>query len=203
MLDITKVKQELIPHLIEKQWGFVDNLLSEEMAHEILQHLDELQIQEQFHKSRIGAPGHLQTISSIRGDHIYWLDESKDDEFTSRVFSVLKGLQELFKEELLISLKSIETHFAIYPEGHGYDVHYDRQGQSNSRELTFVFYLNKSWSKLDGGEIVLYDHEGSEIESVSPNFNRLIVFKSESFPHKVNKALRPRKSLTGWFRSTL
>lgn len=203
MLDIPKVKQELIPHLIEKQWGFVDNFLSEESAHQILEHLEELQRQEQFHKSRIGTPGQLQTISSIRGDHIYWLDESRNDENTNHVFSVLKDLQEIFKEELLISLKEIEAHFAIYPEGQGYDVHYDRQGHSNTRELTFVFYLNKSWSKLDGGEIILYDHQGTEIVSVSPYFNRLIVFKSERFPHKVNKALRNRKSLTGWFRSSL
>lgn len=220
MLDKSKVKKEVILPLIADSWCVVDNLLPLSFAESILKHLNIRNDQEAFQSARIGSAGHLQTNSTLRGDKTLWLDESllsrdsgelNDEQKTE--FEILKTLtkfRDIFKEELLMSLTQIDVHYAIYPPGHGYKTHYDRKGHNNTRELTFILYLNQNWEKIDGGELVLFDkntsedtdeNKGSVFQIVEPYFNRMVFFKSQMFPHQVKPSTKHRKSLTGWFKS--
>lgn len=202
MAENLKVKEEVIHELVTHSWVQIPDFLPHDFAEEILKYLLTLESHKSLRPAGIGS-SNVQMNSSIRGDHIYWLDESKDSAFENELLTNLEELKNCLKQELRMSLKKTEAHFAAYPSGYGYDTHFDRLNNNNSREITFIFYLNKDWSRLDGGELVLYSPNDAKLEiaTVSPSFNTLVLFNSRLFPHKVNSSSKIRRSLTGWFKS--
>jgi SM-20-related protein len=101
---------------------------------------------------------------------------------------------------LYLGLDGFESHFAHYPPGAFYRKHVDAFKDSGNRVLSLVVYLNPDWSPVDGGQLVLYDHAGSELGRFPPTMGTVAVFFSERFPHEVLTTTRDRYSIAGWFR---
>ena len=152
-----------------------------------------------FHAAHIGRGGAKQQRGSIRGDVIRWLDEGNDTD--QAYLAWMENLRLKLNEALYLGLFDYECHYAIYGAGTGYAKHSDVLNGKKNRVLTTVLYLNENWQSSDGGELVLFEPDGTEVlATVAPKFGTMIIFLSESFPHEVLISHSTRRSLTGWFR---
>ncbi|MDU0354059.1 2OG-Fe(II) oxygenase [Paraglaciecola aquimarina] len=152
-----------------------------------------------FKTAGIGRQNNQQINGKIRTDSTLWLEGSSDCQ--QRYLDLMEQLRIGLNRRLFLGLFDFECHYSHYKKGDFYKTHLDAfKGQSN-RILSTVFYLNHQWQANDGGELVLYSAEQhSELEVVTPTFNRCILFLSERFPHEVQVSNRDRLSIAGWFR---
>src|SRR5690606_27096523 len=105
--------------------------------------------------------------------------------------------------DFFLGLHRAEFHFARYDSGNGYARHMDQHRGQPHRRITLILYLTPGWREGDGGELCIYEPEAPDRERqrVEPRQGRLVLFRSELFPHAVLPARKPRWSLTGWFRN--
>jgi len=157
-----------------------------------------------FRHARVGKGTSLQLREEIRNDHILWLDPENPTAIQKPYFQELETLRACINSNLFLGLFEYEGHFALYPPGASYKMHYDRFIGAHHRVVTAILYLNLDWRTEDGGCLKIY--EGTEPSTlplpmeVLPLGGRLVTFISEQFPHEVLPASRDRLSLTGWFR---
>jgi SM-20-related protein len=144
----------------------------------------------------------------LRGDIIYWLNESETSTAQQAYFSQMEVLRLNLNRHLYLGLFGLESHLALYPTGAGYKKHIDRfKGDSNNqpvRQISCILYLNEDWLDESGGHLRLYlntnNHSGNESKiDIAPIGGRLVIFLSDTFYHEVLPANRDRASLTGWF----
>jgi 2OG-Fe(II) oxygenase superfamily len=71
--------------------------------------------------------------------------------------------------------------YHVIPPGGKFDVHADRNTDHFSgleRRLAMLVYLNKSWDPQYGGQLELWNHDGTQQEKViEPIFNRTVIFE--------------------------
>jgi SM-20-related protein len=154
----------------------------------------------EFKQAGIGRQNDLQLNTQIRSDQTRWLNQSSEPEQAYLI--IMEQLRHQLNERLFLGLKDYESHFAHYAIGSQYHQHLDAfQGQSN-RIVTSVFYLNPDWTDNDGGQLVVFNPENQQQETlrILPSFGTLVLFLSERFPHEVLIAQRERYSISGWFR---
>ncbi|MEN7548358.1 2OG-Fe(II) oxygenase [Rapidithrix thailandica] len=157
-------------------------------------------------KAGIGKDGEHHVNKQVRGDLIQWIDSSVDMKELLPVQEKLKALRERLNRECFLSLKEVEMHFAMYPEGTFYKRHKDQFKQDDHRKITFICYLNPYWEAMYGGALQLYlpQKDGTEQTiQVLPEAGKLICFRSDLLEHEVLPTNRQRYSLTGWFLDQL
>ncbi|MDZ7757123.1 2OG-Fe(II) oxygenase [Rhodohalobacter sp.] len=181
--------------LAEDDFVVVDDFLSDEQFSLIMKFFKQAEENDHLKKAGIGTSGEFQIESSVRGDFIYWLDESRDTQLAA-FFEIVNDLISKLKRFCFLSLSGSEFHIAKYPEGSHYDRHLDQFNERSNRQITVLIYLNENWKKGDGGELVIYK-EDQEIV-VEPIAKRLLLFKSDLIEHEVLRTDVPRYSLTGW-----
>lgn len=190
--------------LVEQGYWVMDDALSKTLLSQLLNYFNQLQ-DDEFKAAGIGRQTDFQVQQTIRSDKIHWIQPSVD--ITAEFLGWMDSLRVGINRRLFMGLFDYESHFAHYPVGAFYKKHLDafrgkcQQGQSN-RVLSTVLYLNDTWRPSDGGELLLYaeDDDNKVIETILPEYGRLIIFLSEKFPHEVLPAKRERKSIAGWFR---
>jgi SM-20-related protein len=163
--------------------------------------------------------GRSQSIIStkVRGDSIYWLNESEASPAQQSYFDEMEILRNGLNRHLYLGLDELESHLAHYPIGAGYKKHIDRfrlhdNAYLPQRQISCILYLNKDWLLEEGGYLRLYLNEetlddgnvtaASELD-IAPIAGRLVMFLSDTFYHEVLPASRNRMSLTGWFLNRL
>ncbi|ATX81304.1 SM-20-related protein [Mariprofundus ferrinatatus] len=157
-----------------------------------------------FRHARVGRGASMQLRPEIRNDRVLWLDSEKPGAALLPYFLDLETLRKEINRNLYMGLFEFEGHFALYPPGASYDIHFDRFIGTMERVVTCILYLNDNWQPDEGGALKVY--EGTEPSNlplpmeVIPQGGRLVTFISELFPHEVLPARRDRLSLTGWFR---
>lgn len=189
---------DIIEQLAHTGYIVLDNPLPCELTMQLLTRCQE-DGQSQFLPAHVGRGAEKKQISSIRGDVICWLDESHpvDQAYLNWMEALRSGLN----AALYLGLFDFECHYAIYHSGAGYAKHSDVLAGKRNRILSTVLYLNEHWQADDGGELVLFGHEGNDvISTVRPEFGTMIIFLSESFPHEVLPSNKTRRSIAGWFR---
>lgn len=135
----------------------------------------------------------------VRGDWIYW--PAPDESSTSALLDWIERLRLALNRRLFLGLFDYECHFACYPVGSFYRRHFDAFRGDTNRVVSMVLYLNPGWTRVEGGELVIYRGDGAApLARVAPLYGTLVVFLSEEFPHEVLPATRPRYSLAGWYR---
>lgn len=135
-------------------------------------------------------------VSGIRGDSTCWVEESDPDlEFLQNKFFLIR---QAINETLFLNLADQEFHFAHYEEGAFYRRHLDSFQTDNRRVVSLVVYLNDAWEAGWGGELRTHLNP---VRDILPAPNRAVFFLSAEVPHEVLATTKPRKSLTGWFRS--
>jgi SM-20-related protein len=173
-----------------------------EFCQSLAQECQKLSQEGQLQKASIGHGSSKTLNNEIRGDFTHWLDEKSASSVQQNFLAGLDTLRVELNRSFFLGLKRVESHFALYPPQAGYDKHIDNHRGLNHRKITFVLYLNENWQKGHGGELSLYnpDKDSEVIAQVEPRLGTLILFRSEIFPHQVEKSTTPRMSLTGWFR---
>ncbi|PKG58552.1 2OG-Fe(II) oxygenase [Shewanella sp. Choline-02u-19] len=158
-----------------------------------------------FKRAGIGRSVDHKINDFVRTDAISWINN--DSEAGTAWLDWTQALQVFLNRRLFLGLFSFESHFAHYAEGDFYKKHKDAFIGEGNRILSVVVYLNQSWSKDDGGELVIYQNQQStsaiiddHTVRVTPGFGTVVVFLSEEFPHEVLAAKRDRFSIAGWFR---
>jgi SM-20-related protein len=156
-----------------------------------------------FVAAQIGKGSLRRRDESIRGDLTKWLDPKNPPQELKSTFEFLDELLIKLNRELFLGLKEYEAHLAKYPKGAFYKKHIDRFEKDSSRVFTYIFYLHEKWTEEDGGELVLYNKEGSILEKILPLPGSLMCFISEDFPHEVLVSHNERRSLTGWMHTKI
>ena len=191
--------------LVSNGYLILDHALPELLLQGLLKYFNELQA-DQFKSAGIGRRSDFQLQDEIRSDKIHWI--TANTEATAEFLQCMESVRLGINRRLFMGVSDYESHFAHYPVGAFYKKHVDAfrthkiSPQTNSnRVLSTVLYLNETWQRDNGGELVLYAEDGEQVlEKVLPEFGRLVIFLSEKFPHEVLPANRERKSIAGWFR---
>lgn len=182
-----------------EQCGYVvlPNALPEEIAQALVT-LSQITTHDDFQPADVGRGSEQSRNQFVRRDQIHWLEPNEPH---ARLWlDWAQALKNFLNRRLFLGLFSFESHLAHYPPGAFYKKHYDAfRGQSN-RVLSVVTYLNRGWEPDQGGELVIYGADDSELQKVTPAFGTLVIFLSEEFPHEVLPAVRDRYSVAGWFR---
>lgn len=185
-------------HLEHSGYIVLDNALPDQLLTQLFKRCQDTD-QARFQAAHIGRGINKKQINSIRGDMINWLEET--DNTDQLYLAWMKELRAGLNAALYLGLFDFECHYAIYGAGAGYAKHSDVLKGKNNRVLSTVLYLNKDWQDEDGGELVLFESAGTDIiATIKPTFGTMILFLSDSFPHKVRTSHKTRRSIAGWFR---
>jgi SM-20-related protein len=170
---------------------------------------DVLRAESHFRDAQIGKGEKTQIDRRIRSDQILWLDEAQPNPVFKLTLKGLKQLQTRLSESLRCSFSESEFHLTKYPPGAGYSAHVDqsphvRPGQTQ-RYLSLVMYLNPEWSADWGGHLLIYEDSQKNPQPklthrIKPEWNRTVLFLSQTVLHEVETSSRERLSLTGWLR---
>lgn len=180
--------------LSSKDYVIIDHFLRDELYAEIRSFF--LDMLPKFNEAGIGADTEKQINSKIRGDFTYWLDRERDSHLKT-YWGLVDETMQMFNRYCYLSLSGYEFHLAHYPSGGHYDKHLDQFERRNNRMISVVIYLNEGWQRGDGGELEIFEKDGSSF-LVDPLAARCVMFKSAEVPHAVLKAHKSRFSLTGW-----
>lgn len=179
-------------------WSVQPGALPAALVSQLGQHCRTLWHSDALTPAAIGRGGDQAVVPEIRGDYTRWLDECPASDASRQYLQIMDELRHSLNRSLFLGLDSLETHFALYPPGAGYNKHLDRFQDSPLRTVSVVAYLNESWQPGDGGELRL--HLGQATIDVPPRAGTLVVFLSARILHEVLAANRERASLVGWFR---
>jgi len=155
----------------------------------------------EMHKAKTGI-SKLEN-STLRGDFIHWIETSTACEAEMAYLYTMTELQQAINQAFFLGLFELESHFAIYPPGAGYQKHLDQFIGKEERKVSCILYLNENWHSEDGGQLRMYLDKKDENRfiDISPQAGTLVVFLSSDFLHEVLPAKRERLSVTGWFRT--
>ncbi len=184
-----------LDQLAENDYVIIDDFISEELFGMISTYFEKRLNENDLAKAGIGALGGYTVDKQIRGDYVYWLDESKDNALQP-FFNQMNELVVKIKRFCFLSISDLECHLAYYPKGSFYKKHIDQFKERNNRILSFVLYLNPDWKPEHEGELIIYKE--NDAVKVSPIKSRLILFKSAGLEHEVALTFNERLSLTGW-----
>lgn len=189
----------LVSALATHGFGVSDGFLSGEELADINRGFAQWLAAGNFRPAGIGGVASRQHNPHIRGDETWWFDLAAPPRELSGVLARIAELQQTLNRQLFLGLKDWEVHLAQYAPGAAYRKHLDRPAGTSARKLSLILYLNQAWDAADGGELVVYAKDHTELQRILPVGGRLVAFLSEDFPHEVLAARRPRRSLTGWF----
>ncbi len=184
--------------LAKHGYVIVPDFLAAEHCHTLYQYAQTI-APNGWQQAAIGRANKRTTNTHVRQDRIRWLNPAQPIE--AEYLAMMETLRTQLNRELFMGLFDYECHLAHYPKGAFYRKHVDAfKGRSN-RILSSVFYLNPDWQAGDGGELVIYGHQGEILERVLPEAGKLVLFLSDVFVHEVLAGNRDRYSITGWFRT--
>ena len=177
-------------------WGTCEEALPADLLEELSRDCQKSWQSGAFHDAHIGRGSEKSRVTEIRGDSICWLE---DHRFMTWAAELRKALNERY----FLGLRREEFHFARYPAGKGYQKHMDQHRDQTDRRVSLVLYLNPDWSEKDGGQLRLFsaDDANLEVATITPQWGRLVLFRSDMIPHEVLPCFPIRWSLTGWFRT--
>jgi SM-20-related protein len=153
----------------------------------------------EFHRAGIGQGTQNQIREQVRSDKIHWLARATANPVQTVLWGKLDSLQLALNRSLYLGLKDFEGHYAIYPVGGFYRRHLDSFRHDGARTVSCILYLNQDWQKADGGELRIYEKDGSHV-SVDPVGGTMVCFLSHESEHEVMPSLRTRSSFVGWFK---
>ncbi len=193
----------MLETLAEKSWAESPNIWPHDFCRRLARECQILEQQGSLKKASIGHGLDKSMNQAIRGDSTYWITEEKATPVQKKFLQEMQKVQYTLNRSFYLGLNHLESHFAIYPPGTGYDKHVDNHRGSGARKITFILYLNENWNSGDGGELSLFqpENEDERLALLPPTLGRFVLFRSEVFPHQVEKSLKTRISLTGWLRN--
>ena len=200
MSNLEELFDELIDQIVEQDFAVLDYFIPEENLKQLFQHLQHLYAAEEMKKAGIGQAVEHEVNGQIRGDQIKWLPRASILPFEIQFNKQVNNFCHFLNRSCFLSLNDYEFHYTCYPPTTFYKKHIDQFKKDNSRVLSLIIYLNKDWQAGDGGEVVLYP-EGKNEVVITPNWGKVICFRSSEMPHEVLMTNKNRYSITGWLKS--
>ena len=192
--QLAKIAKDLTEH----GYLYLDEFLPLSLAQSLLIEIHSLS-SHVFKPAAIGRDSLQQLNENIRSNTLHWL--TGKTLVQQQYMAIMEHLRININRALFMGLFDFECHYSHYAPGDFYKRHVDAfKGESN-RVLSTVLYLNPDWQSEDAGELVMYAPNSSNtILTVSPVFNRCMLFLSDKFPHEVLATHADRYSIAGWFR---
>lgn len=193
--------EKIIDDLIQKNYSIVDTFFTEEEVKQFRTTLLLKYETDRFKKSAIGNRFNEEIDKTIRGDFIYWIDESQASESEQIFFRKINALIDYLNKTCFMGIVRKEFHYAVYPKGTFYKRHLDTFQNDNRRKLSIVCYLNEAdWPKENGGELTIYTTD--QAVDILPLPRRVVLFESQVLEHEVKRVQASKRlSITGWLKT--
>ena len=190
--------EELVESFISNEIGISENFLTKELAQLLQQDLQDLNSDNRMFPAGIGNSDAKDAHQKTRSDKIFWLDKKNnsinEQAFTEQVEDFIAYLN----KTCYTGINAYEFHYALYDTGSYYHRHRDQFKSNNDRKYSLISYLNDDWVAADGGALLIYQDD--KTETILPNIQKAVFFKSDELEHEVSIAQRPRMSITGWLK---
>lgn len=188
----------LIDSYLENKVGLDTHFLSQRLSEGLHQNILQLQEDDKMTAAGIGNEDIKDEQQKIRGDNIYWMDKSHDNEYEQEFFGLVDDFIGHLNSTCYTGINSYEFHYAVYGEGKYYKRHKDQFKNDSNRKFSLISYLNKDWLEEDGGQLLVYQDKG--MQRILPHAQTSVFFKSDEMEHEVITAHRQRMSITGWLK---
>ena len=188
----------LINSFIDNKVGITNNFLSENLSGNLQQNIQQLQQEGKMKFAGIGNDAIADTTQQIRGDKIYWMDKKNSNTIEQEFLTRVEDFIDHLNNTCYTGINDYEFHYAVYAQGSAYKKHKDQFKTDNNRKFSLICYLNDDWVAADGGQLVVY--QNGEAQTISPNAQKAVFFKSDEMAHEVLLANKPRMSITGWLK---
>lgn len=192
----------IIDALAERGYAIIPDFLPADFIQALREEAIALQSAGKLQHASTGRAADNKLDTQVRGDLIHWLDQAQPSALQQNFSLTMEQLREALNQHFYLGLFELENHFALYPPGAVYNKHLDQFRDNQQRQVSCILYLNEDWQAQNGGQLRLY-LDGEQPEpyiDVQPEGGTLVVFLSGQFWHEVLPAIKPRISLTGWFR---
>ncbi|HRB73224.1 MAG TPA: 2OG-Fe(II) oxygenase [Flavobacterium sp.] len=202
--QLNPLYEQIIDDLLNQQFSIADHFFSDDEVVALRESLLHKFEEDQFKKSAIGNQVNEQIVTAVRGDFIFWINESESNPAEKAYFDKINDFIEYLNRTCYMGIRDKEFHYAYYPEGTFYKRHLDTFQNDDRRKLSIVCYLNEQdWKQEYGGELAIYiNKDGTEVtENVYPVKGRMVIFESQVLEHEVKPVKQPRLSITGWLRT--
>lgn len=191
----------LVDQMADHDFGIIENFLSTAEVGAINGIIEEDYAHNRLKKAGVGQGEEHQVNRNIRGDYIRWIDPEQARPPVKVFLERIYELMHYINRTCFLSLKAVETHLTVYPEGSFYLRHLDQFRADDHRKLTFICYLNQHWQPAAGGQLRLYlpsENGHEKIIDIAPTAGKLVCFKSDVLEHEVLTVHQERWSITGW-----
>jgi SM-20-related protein len=189
--------RQIVVQLEDTGYVILPSALPTTLVDSLLLHFKSLKDNE-FRLAGTGRTTNYQISRGIRGDEIRWIDGCHPA--TEAYLNWVETLRLSLNRHLFLGLFDYECHYAYYSPGAFYRKHLDAFKGHTNRVLSTVLYLNPIWEPEDGGALVLYNLQDDCLETILPQYGKMVIFLSQGFPHEVLPVNKPRYSIAGWFR---
>lgn len=191
----------IIEHIAQQGYAVIEHFISPEETLSMANQAKALQSTGAMHRATAGVA--KVENSTLRGDFIHWIEADLASSAEIVYLSAMAELQQAINQTFFLGLFELESHFAIYPPGAGYQKHLDQFIGKTERKISCILYLNNNWHSDDGGQLRMFLDKKDETKfiDITPQSGTLVVFLSSDFLHEVLLAKRERMSVTGWFRT--
>lgn len=192
--------EELIEGFVHNRAGVSNSFISKELSRSLQENIRMLHSEGELVSAGIGDAQNKVLDKSIRRDKIYWIDNASTNVAEQEFLALVQEFINYLNRTCFTAINDFEFHYAIYEAGSFYKRHIDQFKNNNYRKFSLITYLNDDWKDDDGGSLLLY-HEDGRTESILPEDQRTVFFKSDELEHEVAIASRARMSITGWLKS--
>lgn len=188
----------LIDSYLDHKVGIDTGFINERLSQGLQLHIQQLQQDDQMIPAGIGNDEVKDAQQQVRGDKIYWLDKKHHNHFELEFLQLAEDFIDRLNSTCYTGINAYEFHYAVYEEGSFYKRHRDQFKNDSNRKYSLISYLNDNWLEGDGGELMVYQEEGTQ--KISPHAQTAVFFKSDEMEHEVIKANRQRMSISGWLK---
>jgi SM-20-related protein len=188
----------LIDSYLQDQIGIAPLFLSDSLSKGLQQNIRQLQKDEMMSAAGIGNQKVKDAGQTMRGDKIYWMDKDHPNVYEQEFLQLAGDFIGHLNSTCYTGINACEFHYAVYEEGSFYKRHKDQFKNDNNRKYSLINYLNEDWLEEDGGQLVVYQNNGSQ--KILPQSKTAVFFKSDEIEHEVMIAHRCRMSITGWLK---
>ncbi len=188
----------LINSYLKNKVGIAPAFLTPELSLGLQQNIKQLQQQEMFTAAGIGNNDVKDIGQKMRGDKIYWLDESHENAFENEFLQQAQDFVDHLNRTCYAGINASEFHYAVYEEGSFYKRHIDQFKNDSNRKFSLITYLNENWQEENGGQLQIYNND--VVEQILPRSQTAVLFKSDETEHEVIRANRSRMSISGWLK---
>jgi SM-20-related protein len=188
----------LIDSYLDTKVGIDAGFLTEALSSGLQQNILHLRQEELMTAAGIGNDEMKNPDQKMRGDKIYWMDKDSSNIYEQQFLQLVEDFIDHLNGTCYTGINAYEFHYAVYEEGSFYKRHKDQFKNDSNRKYSLINYLNENWLEEEGGQLLVYQHEGTQ--KILPHSQTAVFFKSDEMEHEVAKANRRRMSVSGWLK---